>query len=61
MYGFFRFSSIREGLIFIAVQFAILAIAILYEYRRKDLEEKQKDLRSLIFDIEMLAKHKHKA
>ena len=61
MYGFFRFNSIREGLIFIAVHFAILAIAILYEYRRKDLEEKQKDLRSLIFDIEMLAKHKHKA
>lgn len=57
MYGFFRFNSIREGLIFIAVQSVILTIALLYEYRRKRLEEKQKDLKSLIFDIEMFTKH----
>ena len=60
MYGFFRFNSIREGLIFIAVQSAILTIALLYEYQRKRLEKKQEDLKSLIFDIEMLTEHKHK-
>ncbi|KUO73086.1 MAG: hypothetical protein APF77_20685 [Clostridia bacterium BRH_c25] len=59
MHDIFRFGTIREGLVFIAVQLFILSIALLYEYRRKWLEKKQMDLRSLIFDIEMLAKHKH--
>ena len=59
MHDFFRFGSIREGLVFIAVQSVILAIALFYEYRKKALEEKQMDLKSLIFDIEMLVKHKH--
>lgn len=59
MHDFFRFGSISEGLIFIAAQSIILAVALFYEYRRKALEEKQKDLKSLIFDIEMLVKHKH--
>jgi hypothetical protein len=59
MYGFFRFNSIREGLIFIAALSAILTVALLYEYRRKQLEKKQKDLKSLIFDIEILTEHKH--
>ncbi|HYE81667.1 MAG TPA: hypothetical protein VEG39_05805 [Clostridia bacterium] len=59
MHDIFRFGSIREGLAFIAVQLAILAVALLYENRRRWLEEKQTDLRSLIFDLEMLAKHKH--
>ena len=59
MHDFFRFGSIKEGLVFIAVQSVILAIALLYEYWRKALEEKQKDFKSLIFDIEMLVKHKH--
>ncbi len=61
MYGLFRFNSIGEGLVFIAVQSVILVIALFYEYRRKQLEKKQKELRSLIFDIEMLTKHKHKS
>jgi hypothetical protein len=56
---FFRFNSIREGLIFIAALSAILTVALLYEYRRKQLEKKQKDLKSLIFDIEILTEHKH--
>ncbi|MHB1395010.1 MAG: hypothetical protein ACYCYE_18530 [Clostridia bacterium] len=60
MGGFFRFNSIREGLIFIAVQLVILTVTLLYEYRRKQLEKKQEDLKSLIFDIEMLTEHKHK-
>ncbi|HYE83557.1 MAG TPA: hypothetical protein VEG39_15495 [Clostridia bacterium] len=60
MYDIFRFDSIREGLAFIAVQLAIMSIAMIYEYRRKELEEKQLDLESLIFDIEMLVKHKYK-
>ena len=59
MYGLFRFNSIREGLIFIAINSAILAVALLYEYRRKRLEKKQRDLKDLIFDIEMFIKHKH--
>ena len=58
MYGLFRFNSIREGLIFIAVQLVILSIVLLYDYRRKQLEKKQRDLKDLIFDIEMFIKHK---
>ena len=50
MYGFFRFSSIREGLIFIAINSVALTIALLYEYRQKRLEKKHKDLKSQIFD-----------
>ncbi len=60
MCGFYRFSSIREGLIFIAVLSAILTLALLYEYRRKQLEKKQEDPKSLIFDIEILAEQKNK-
>ncbi len=60
MHDFFMFGSISEGFVFIAAQLVILAVALFYEYRRKDLEEKQKDLRSLIFDIEMLTKHKYR-
>jgi len=47
MCSFFRFNSIKEGLVFIAVQSVILAIALFYEYRRKQLEKKQKELESL--------------
>ncbi|KUO74199.1 MAG: hypothetical protein APF77_21025 [Clostridia bacterium BRH_c25] len=60
MHDIFRFGSIEEGLAFIAVQLAILSIALVYEYRWKQLEKKQLDLESLIFDIEMYAKHRHK-
>ncbi|KUO70291.1 MAG: hypothetical protein APF77_04455 [Clostridia bacterium BRH_c25] len=60
MHDIFRFGSIMEGLVFIAVQSVILAVVLFYEYRRKALEEKQKDLKSLIFDLEMYVKHKHK-
>lgn len=59
MYDLFRFNSIREGLVFIAIQLVILGIALFYEYRRKQLEKKQKELRSFIFDIEMHTKRKH--
>lgn len=50
MHELLRFGSIEEGLAFIAVQLAILSVAMLYEYRRKELEKKQRDLES--------AKHK---
>ena len=40
MYGFYGFSSIREGLIFIAVLSVLLSIVLLYDYRRKQLEKK---------------------
>ena len=60
MCGFYRFSSIREGLIFIAVLLVILTVTLLYEYRRIRLEKKQEELKSLIFGIEMLAEHKNK-
>ena len=52
MYGFYGFSSIREGIIFIAVNSVLLAIALLYDYRRKQLEKKHKELK-LISDKEM--------
>ncbi|HYF81414.1 MAG TPA: hypothetical protein VEB00_00085 [Clostridia bacterium] len=60
MHSFFRFSSIKEGLIFIAVQSVILTIALFYDYRQKMVEKKQKDLKGLISDIETLTKYKHK-
>lgn len=41
MHELFWFDSISEGLVFIAAQLVILAIALFYEYRRKVIEEKQ--------------------
>ena len=58
MHDAFRFNSIREGLIFITINSVILAIALLYDYRRKQLEKKQKHLKSLISDIEKHTNHK---
>lgn len=60
MYDFLRFGSIEEGLAFIAVQLALLTAIVFFEYRRKELEEKQRELEDLIFDIEMYARNKCK-
>jgi len=58
MYDFCRFNSIRDVFIFVAINLVIMTIALLYDYRRKQLEKKQKDLKSLISNIEKLTKHK---
>ena len=58
MYDFLRFNSIREGLIFIAINSVILAITLYYEYRRKQLEKKHRHMKSLIYGIEKYTNHK---